>query len=92
VQVFFFILTLPLSFPFTFTCTAHAHRQVLYDILARPGCTLNLLGAAIPATATYFAQLVVVKALSGLLVELSRPTSLLQVSCCCISYVHAIET
>ena len=55
---------------------------MLYDTLARPGCTLNLLGAAIPATATYFAQLVVVKALSGLMVELSRPTSLLQVRRC----------
>jgi hypothetical protein len=52
---------------------------VLYDILARPGCTLDLLGAAIPSTATYFAQLVAVKALSGLMLELSRPGPLLQV-------------
>ena len=49
-------------------------------ILEKPSCVLELLGTAIPLTAVYFTQIILIKTLLGLPLELSRLWPLIRIS------------
>ena len=53
--------------------------SVVYLIVQEPSCIFELLGTSIPSTAAYFCQLIIIKAFTGLLVELARPWPLIRV-------------
>jgi|MDSY01.1.fsa_nt_gb hypothetical protein len=54
--------------------------DVITLILEQPSCVFELLGTAIPNTAVYFTQIILIKTLLGLPLELSRLWPLIRIS------------
>jgi len=63
-----------------FTLLGKSLASTIADIASEPGCIFTLLGASVPAQASYFIQFILINALFGLTMELSRVVPLLLTS------------
>jgi len=60
-----------------FTLLGSSLASTIGLIVSQPECVFELLGASVPAVASYFCQLILINALLGLTMQLSRPVPLL---------------